>query len=82
MKVNHKPENGTKLNLKAFAHQKETLKESQGQPSEQEEIFAKEETQGFISKTYKQLMQLKIKNTYKPRKKKKKMGQRSKWIFL
>ena len=34
MKVNHKSENGTELTLKAFAHQKETLKERHGQPSE------------------------------------------------
>ena len=47
MKVNHKSENGTELTLKAFAHQKETLKERQGQPSEYKEIFAKEETQGI-----------------------------------
>ena len=78
----HKSENETELTLKAFAYQKETLKERQGQPSEYKEIFAKEEThKEFISKTYKQPMQLNIKNTYKPRKKKK-MGQRLKWIFL
>ena len=33
-KINHKSENGTKLTLKAFTYQKETLKERQGQPSE------------------------------------------------
>ena len=31
---NLKSENGTKLTLKAFTYQKETLKERQGQPSE------------------------------------------------
>ena len=52
MKVNHKSENGTELTLKAFAHQKETLKERQGQPSEYKEIFEKEEThKEFTSKT-------------------------------
>ena len=33
-KIYHKSENGTELNLKAFAYQKETLKERQRQPSE------------------------------------------------
>ena len=77
----HKSENETELTLKAFAYQKKTLKERQGQPSEYKEIFAKEEThKEFISKTYKQPVQLNIKNTYKPRKKK--GGQRLKWMFL
>ena len=40
------------VNRKSFAYQKKTLKEGQGQPSEQEEIFAKEEThKEFTSKT-------------------------------
>ena len=61
------------VNLKSFAYQKKTLKERQGQHSEYKEIFAKEETlKEFISKTYKLLVQLIIKNIYKPRKKKKK----------
>ena len=40
----HKSENETELTLKAFAYQKKTLKERQGQHSEYKEIFAKEET--------------------------------------
>ena len=80
-KISHKSENRTELTLKAFAYLKETLKERQGQPSEQEEIFAKEDThKEFILKTYKQLMQFNIKNTLKTRKNK--MCQRSKWTFL
>ena len=39
------------------------------QPSEWEEIFANEATdKGLISKTYKQLMQLKIKNKHRNQK--------------
>ena len=78
MKVNHKSENGTELTLKAFAHQKETLKERQGQPSEYKEIFAKEETQGIYFQNSSCSSRSKI-HTNQERKKK---GQRSKWIFL
>ena len=44
-------------------HSKETINKTKTQPSEWEKIFANEATdKGLISKIYKQLMQLNIKN--------------------
>ena len=63
----------TKLNkwdlmkLKSFCKAKETINKMRRQPSEWEKIFANESMdKGLISKIYKQLMQLDIKNTNKP----------------
>ena len=51
------------MKLKSFCTTKETINKTRRQPSEWEKIFAKEETgKGLISKIYKQLMQLNIKN--------------------
>ena len=51
------------LSVKRSNNSKETINTMKNQPSEWEEIFANEATdKGLISKTYKQLMQLNIKN--------------------
>ena len=50
------------MKLKIFCTAKETINKMKRQPSEWEKMFANEATdKGFISKTYKQLMQLNIK---------------------
>ena len=50
--------------LQSFCTAKETINETKRQPSEWEKIFANESMdRGLISKIYKQLMQLNIKNT-------------------
>ena len=52
------------MKLKSFCTARETIKKMKTPPLEQENIFAKEATdKEFISKIYKQLMQLNIKNT-------------------
>ena len=63
----------TKLNkwdlmkFQSFCTAKETINETKRQPSEWEKIFANESTdKGLISKIYKQLMQLNIKETNNP----------------
>ena len=64
------------MKLKSFCTAKETMNKMKRQPSEWEKIFANEATdQGFISKIYKQLMQLNIKKTKQPNPK---MGRRPK----
>ena len=61
--------------LKSFFTAKETINKMKRQPSEWEKIFANESTEkGLISKIYKQLMQLNIKQTTQS----KKMGGRPK----
>ena len=52
------------MKLKSFYTAKETTNKTRRQPSEWEKIFAKESTdKGLISKIYKQLMQLNVKET-------------------
>ena len=55
------------MKLKSFCKAKETTNTTKRQLSEWEKIFANESTdKGLISKIYKQLMQLNIKNTNNP----------------
>ena len=52
------------MKLQSLCTAKETIKKMKRQPSEWEKIFANESTdKGLISKIYKQLMQLNIKET-------------------
>ena len=55
------------IKLKTFCTAKETINKTKGQPSEWEKIFANEATdKRLICKIYKQLMQLRIKETNNP----------------
>ena len=55
------------MKLKSFCTAKETIKKTERQPSEWEKILANEATdKGLISKIYKQVMQLNIKNINNP----------------
>ena len=55
------------MKLKSFFTGKVTINKMKRQPSEWEKIFANKATvKGLISKIYKQLMQLNIKNTNNP----------------
>ena len=58
------------IKLKSFYTAKEVINKTKRQPTEWEKIFANEVTdKGLISKIYKQLMQLYIKETNNPIKK-------------
>ena len=55
------------MKLQSFCTAKESINKTKRQPSEWEKIFTNESTnKGLISKIYKQLMQLKIKETNNP----------------
>ena len=67
MEIKTKINKWDRMKLETFCTGKETLNTMKRQPSEWEKIFANEATdKGFISKIYKQLMQLNIKKTNNP----------------
>ena len=67
MKIKTKINKWDLMKLKSFCTAKETIKKTKRQPSEWEKIFANETTgKGLISKIYKELMQLNIKETNNP----------------
>ena len=67
------------IKLKSFCTAKETKNKVKRQPSEWEKIANETTDKGFISKIYKQLIQLNIKN---PKQLNKKAGKRPKQTFL
>ena len=70
MKIKTKINKWDLIKLKSFCRTKETINKTKRGPSEWEKIFANKATdKGLISKIYKQLMQLNIKNTNNPIKK-------------
>ena len=67
MKIKTKIDKWDLMKLKSFCTAKETINKMKRQPSEWEKIFANEPTdKGFISRIYKQLMELSIKKTNNP----------------
>ena len=64
--------------IKSFCTAKETINETERHPLEWKKIFANEVSdKGLTSKIYKQFMQLSIKSTNNPIKKKKKKGKKA-----
>ena len=64
MKIKTKINKWDLMKLKSFFTAKETINKMKRQPSEWEKIFANKATdKGLISKIYKQLMKLNIKQT-------------------
>ena len=57
------------IKLKSFGTIKETISKVKRQPLKWEKIIASETDKGLISKTYKQLIQLKARKTNNPIKK-------------
>ena len=67
MKIKTKINKWDLMKLKSFCTAKENINKTKKQPAEWEKIFANEATdKGFISKIYKQLMQLNIKKINNP----------------
>ena len=67
MEIKTKTNKWDLMKHQSFCTAKETKKKTKRQPSEWEKIFANESTdKGLISKIYKQLMQLNIKETNNP----------------
>ena len=67
MEIKTKTNKWDLMKLKSFCTANETINKMKRQPSEWEKIFANEATdKGFISKIYKQLMQLNAKRTNNP----------------
>ena len=65
MEIKTKINNWDLRKLQSFCTAKETINKTKRQPSEWEKIFANESTdKGLISKIYKQLIQLNIKETH------------------
>ena len=64
MEIKTKANKWDLIKLKSFCIGKETISKVKRQPSEWEEIIANETTdKGFISKIYKQLIQLNVRKT-------------------
>ena len=67
MEIKRKINKWDQMKLKSFCTAKETINKMERQPSEWEKIFANEASdKGLISKIYKQLMQLNVKETNNP----------------
>ena len=80
MEIKAKINKSDLIKLKSFCTVKETVSKVKRQPSEWEKIIANETTdKGFISKIYKQLIQLNARKTNNPIKK---WEKRPKQIFL
>ena len=73
MEIKTKANKWDLIKLKSFGTAKETVSKMKRQPSEWEKIIANETIdKGFISKIYKQLIQLNVRKTNNPLKKEEK----------